>query len=121
QYDTRLGRRWNLDPVDQIDVSNYAAFLNNPIWFIDPLGNSATKYEDEDGNLLLETDDGSDDVITVSNDKIEDFKFYGESRKNEGMKPVYDIKSWNDNMKAEILDFETIDEMEGFLGNTSSQ
>src|SRR5690606_14249008 len=38
EYDTRLGRRWNLDPVDQIGISNYAAFANNPIWFDDPLG-----------------------------------------------------------------------------------
>src|SRR5690625_1299652 len=32
EYDTRLGRRWNLDPVDQISVSNYAVNGNNPIW-----------------------------------------------------------------------------------------
>ncbi|HRE75016.1 MAG TPA: RHS repeat-associated core domain-containing protein [Flavobacteriales bacterium] len=37
-YDSRLGRRWNLDPVDQVDVSNYACFLNNPCYFIDPKG-----------------------------------------------------------------------------------
>jgi RHS repeat-associated protein len=34
-YDTRLGRRWNLDPVDQIGISNYAVFGNNPIMLID--------------------------------------------------------------------------------------
>ena len=38
EYDTRLGRRWNLDPVDQISISNYAAFANNPILNIDLLG-----------------------------------------------------------------------------------
>jgi len=37
-YDARLGRRWNLDPVDQISISNYAAFGNNPIIYIDPNG-----------------------------------------------------------------------------------
>ncbi len=35
EYDTRLGRRWNLDPVDQISVSNYAVFRNNPIILTD--------------------------------------------------------------------------------------
>jgi len=40
QYDTRLGRRWNLDPVDQVNISNYAAFGNNPIFNIDPKGNT---------------------------------------------------------------------------------
>jgi len=38
EYDTRLGRRWNLDPYSQIFVSDYAAFGNNPILFTDPLG-----------------------------------------------------------------------------------
>jgi len=49
EYDTRLGRRWNLDPVDQISVSNFAVFYNNPNLFTDPFGNTATKYEDEAG------------------------------------------------------------------------
>src|SRR5690606_14414382 len=38
EYDTRLGRRWNLDPVDQISVSNYAVNGNNPIFYVDPYG-----------------------------------------------------------------------------------
>ena len=41
EYDTRLGRRWNLDPVDQVSISNYAVNKLNPIWFSDPLGNVA--------------------------------------------------------------------------------
>ena len=38
EYDTRLGRRWNVDPVDQISISNYAVNRNNP-----------NQYKDEDG------------------------------------------------------------------------
>lgn len=38
EYDTRLGRRWNLDPVDQVDISNYAVNGLNPILFTDPNG-----------------------------------------------------------------------------------
>jgi RHS repeat-associated protein len=38
QYDARLGRRWNVDTVDQISLSNYSCFANNPIFFIDPNG-----------------------------------------------------------------------------------
>jgi hypothetical protein len=38
QYDGRLGRRWNLDPVDQISISNYAVNRNCPILFTDPHG-----------------------------------------------------------------------------------
>jgi len=38
QYDSRLGRRWNVDPVGKAFMSTYACFNNNPIYFIDPLG-----------------------------------------------------------------------------------
>lgn len=38
QYDPRTGRRWNLDPVPQIGISDYAAFGLNPITNIDPNG-----------------------------------------------------------------------------------
>ncbi len=39
EYDTRLGRRWNLDPVKQIFISDYAAFKNSPLLYSDPKGN----------------------------------------------------------------------------------
>ena len=38
EYDTRLGRRWNLDPIPVADESGYAANRNNPIWYNDPEG-----------------------------------------------------------------------------------
>lgn len=44
QYDSRLGRRWNLDPVIKEHESPYAAFANNPISFIDPNGDDTLKF-----------------------------------------------------------------------------
>jgi RHS repeat-associated protein len=38
QYDSRLGRRWNIDPVVKHHESSYATFSNNPIFLIDPTG-----------------------------------------------------------------------------------
>ena len=38
QYDSRIGRRWNLDPVVKYHESPYATFYNNPIFLIDPKG-----------------------------------------------------------------------------------
>ena len=38
EYDSRIGRRLNLDPLPTIGVSPYAAFNNNPIWRQDELG-----------------------------------------------------------------------------------
>ena len=39
QYDSRLGRRFNVDPVVKHHFSSYQTFSNNPIIFVDPLGN----------------------------------------------------------------------------------
>jgi TolA-binding protein len=38
EYDSRIGRRWNLDPKPQISISDYACFANNPILYSDVLG-----------------------------------------------------------------------------------
>lgn len=39
EYDASLGRRWNVDPAYKHYISNYVAFGNNPLIFVDPLGN----------------------------------------------------------------------------------
>ena len=46
QYDSRLGRRWNVDPVIKFGESSYATFANNPINFRDFLG-ADTIFEDD--------------------------------------------------------------------------
>jgi murein DD-endopeptidase MepM/ murein hydrolase activator NlpD len=38
EYDTRTGRRWNLEPKKDPSLSDYAVFRNNPILFNDVLG-----------------------------------------------------------------------------------
>ena len=38
EYDTRLGRRWNVDPITKPWESVYAVFSNNPIVYVDPSG-----------------------------------------------------------------------------------
>ena len=40
QYDSRLGRRWNVDPVFKEYESPYACFAGNPIVLVDPRGDS---------------------------------------------------------------------------------
>jgi hypothetical protein len=46
QYDTRLGRRWNVDPLTYEWQSSYAAFNNNPVYFNDPLGLQGERPQD---------------------------------------------------------------------------
>ena len=38
EYDTRLGRRWNIDPVIKSWESPYATFNNSPVVYADPKG-----------------------------------------------------------------------------------
>ncbi|MBL0133391.1 MAG: hypothetical protein IPP79_04905 [Chitinophagaceae bacterium] len=38
EYDTRIAKRWNIDPVIKDWESPYATFHNNPIWNDDRLG-----------------------------------------------------------------------------------
>ena len=40
EYDSRSGRRWNIDPVPKSSVSNYVVLGNNPISYVDPLGDN---------------------------------------------------------------------------------
>ncbi len=45
QYDSRLGRRFNIDPVVKVWESPYACFANNPILIIDPNGDDSTSSQ----------------------------------------------------------------------------
>ncbi len=38
EYDSRIGRRWNLDPAPVIGISDYVCFANNPIVYSDVFG-----------------------------------------------------------------------------------
>jgi RHS repeat-associated protein len=66
EYDSRLGRRWNTDPIDFAWISPYSVFRDNPILYIDKKGNTWDKT------------DGSDATIekhkTYTNNKINDYK-----------------------------------------------
>jgi hypothetical protein len=53
QYDARLGRRWNLDPVVKVHESPYATFANNPVWFVDPNGSDTSFSDNETRQLVL--------------------------------------------------------------------
>lgn len=43
-YDARIGRRWNLDPIPQVGISDYSAFNGNPIYFNDDDGDIVKVY-----------------------------------------------------------------------------
>ena len=57
EYDARLGRRWNMDPVLKVELSSFGCFSNNPITRIDPKGDD--DFFDAKGNLVLHTNTGN--------------------------------------------------------------
>ncbi len=63
QYDSRLGRRWNVDPVIKPYRSPYDAFSNNPIIMIDP--NGADDYYNEKGKYLYTDTRTSTDIRII--------------------------------------------------------
>jgi RHS repeat-associated protein len=56
-YDPRISRRWRPDPIDQIFISNYAGFANNPIILVDPDGRTVviTGGEEEQQSAFQQT------------------------------------------------------------------
>ena len=65
-----------LDPVDQFSISNYAAFRNNPIAYVDPLGNAASKQTNQklgNGDSQIMTDileDGNSGLDVHASDEV---------------------------------------------------
>ncbi|MFZ5553744.1 MAG: hypothetical protein ACOZCO_11565 [Bacteroidota bacterium] len=76
-YDSRLGRRWNQDPIIMPSQSRYATFNNNPVYFNDPTGQTgdvSIKKEQTTVDNGDETTSTYDGTITVTMDLY----FYGE-------------------------------------------
>jgi RHS repeat-associated protein len=67
QYDSRLGRRWNVDPVTYPWQSPYSAFNNNPIVFNDPRGLEGNPTNDQ-SNTKPDPDGITQDML---NDPID--------------------------------------------------
>lgn len=65
QYDSRLGRRWNIDPIVKPWESIYACYRNCPILLIDPTG------EDVDLSKLSEED--KSEIKNKVNSEHEDY------------------------------------------------
>jgi hypothetical protein len=77
-------------------LTPYNFVQNNPLARMDPDGRLDTRYEDEFGNEILTTQDGSNDIVTVKNVDRKTFD-YALSRTNVENKNSTD---WNDRWTA---------------------
>jgi hypothetical protein len=73
EYDTRIGRRWNVDPIIKPWQSGYLTFSNSPILKIDPNGDDDyTVNQKGEISLSKKTEDKNDNLIALGkNGKIE--------------------------------------------------
>ena len=81
EYDTRLGRRWNLDPVIKEWRSGNDAFNNNPIKNIDVNGNDDIFYAD--GRFKERTKNGTSVKILVGKEEVLFSEFSKEKNHNQ--------------------------------------
>ena len=74
QYDSRLGRRWNKDPVIKYQESPYLCFSNNPILLVDQIGADTALYDDLSGQLIATKEgDNEKTPIYVVNTRDENY------------------------------------------------
>ena len=77
-YDMSVGRWFGMDPLAEkySSLSGYVFSGNNPLLFVDENGSFFTHYVDKDYNVLFQTDDGSDDVVMMPDEYVDDFRKY---------------------------------------------
>ena len=93
EYDTRLGRRWNTDPIIHPWESPYLALGGNPIQYADLLGNDKTETStNKKGDKITTTtcDDGTPLEIKVTATRIKkiddcgNYQTYSKDGKSQG-------------------------------------
>lgn len=64
-YDTRLGRRWNVDPVIKSDLSCYSVFSNSPIVSTDVKGDNDDWFQDDSNGSIRWIDSNADTYVDM--------------------------------------------------------
>ncbi|MBP7540599.1 MAG: hypothetical protein KA802_11755 [Saprospiraceae bacterium] len=71
EYDTRLGRRWNTDPITNESFGPYTSFNNNPIIMVDPYGNKPDGFTIDKGGNIERVDNTGGEKYDVLFEKAE--------------------------------------------------
>jgi len=106
QYDARLGRRWNVDPVTKEYESPYSCFGNNPIWFVDQDGADSTIYVNFKGfKDKIMNDPGNADLSTRQKKKIYE---YQKAKFVTQLEDIYRNDGINLNVVETTMSFEAV-------------
>jgi|GEM_PF-5357502 len=107
EYDTRTGRRWNIDPKTSMkpDQSSFSTFSGNPIWFNDVLGDLESTHTDEKGKVIDVKNDGNLGIYKHSDKEIADFNAGTSDLKIEPGKEVGNTLYENSFSKGDKIDF----------------
>mgnify|MGYP000267979112 CR=1 FL=1 len=70
EYDTRLARRWNLDPRNNISNSPYSAFANSPVYLSDYYGDTTIAFNNK-GEELGTINDNLENQVHFFNIDVE--------------------------------------------------
>jgi hypothetical protein len=115
EYDTRLGRRWNMDPKPNPSFSNYSSFCNNPIFYSDLLGdtikNSASDVIKQKYQNVQNAQTQFDNLVSNHKGKLRnrDIRNY---RRESGLRNAQnELKEWKgieQKINSMISTFETV-------------
>ncbi|HMQ97297.1 MAG TPA: hypothetical protein PKC42_04330, partial [Candidatus Nanoperiomorbaceae bacterium] len=122
QYDTRTGRRWNLDPVPVPSMSGYSVLGSNPILHVDPLGDtwdiSQNKQSKADAQSLVKKDNQkymtfTDGHVGLNFGDLSKEEIAGLMKADEGLSLVNDLVSSEKKFLYGATDFALIRDGEG--------
>ncbi|MGK6353528.1 DUF6443 domain-containing protein [Parapedobacter sp. DT-150] len=120
-YDPVIGRWGSVDPLAEnyYDLTPYDFVGGNPINRIDPDGRAwYTRYVNEQGETLLNTDDGRDDVVVVPSARLDEFLENAKWNRR-----TRDAPGWNDNWREEFgiaISEDLLDQI-GYFGLSSEK
>jgi hypothetical protein len=137
EYDGRIGRRWNVDPRPSTSISTYASLNNNPIFYIDPQGDTSgvysrtidTKTQTSTLTLLYQTYAKGKNTAVILNDKeskialshMDDVKklskFIDDNKNNAAIQNAMEGIFNDPKYKSEIYDIHSFESFQNSLWN----
>jgi hypothetical protein len=125
EYDSRTGRRWNLDPKPQISISDYGVNGLNPIIMFDPMGDkfkisTKDKKAQEDVNSIVKSRnrkfikiDPQTGEVSLDFKGLSDKKIQRRLRKDKGLSTISELSTAK---KADGSDYNFFYGTEGATG-----